>query len=171
VPLKFSPSLIIDCGCLDVEHSPVHLRLLTTDNSLSIAMPPQPSQDAPDEVATTAGDAKKPASQAPDDDSIPGTNFCVSFIGDDDKRSPKSMSTARKWFITMIVSTTSLCVACTSSLYVGTYGQLEKEFQASEIVVTLGLSLFVIGLGLSPMVLAPLSEVCFVLQSIKDERF
>jgi uncharacterized membrane-anchored protein len=89
----------------------------------------------------------------------PPTSFLVSFDGDDDKRSPKSLSTARKWLIVLIVSTTSLCVACTSSLYVGAYGQLEQEFHASEVVVTLGLSLFVVGLGLSPMVLAPLSEV------------
>jgi hypothetical protein len=50
---------------------------------------------------------------------------------------------------------------CTSSLYTSTYGQLEPEFGASRIVCTLGLSLFVAGLGAGPMVLSPLSEVCF----------
>ncbi|GAB1215525.1 hypothetical protein ATERTT37_004716 [Aspergillus terreus] len=68
------------------------------------------------------------------------------------------MSSARKWLIVAIVSSTSLCVACTSSLYTGTYTQVEKDLHASEIVVTLGLSMFVVGLGLSPMILAPLSE-------------
>jgi len=69
------------------------------------------------------------------------------------------MGTLRKWLIVLIVSSTSLCVAGTSSLYVGTYAQLEEEWNSSEVVVTLGLSMFVVGLGLSPMVLAPLSEV------------
>lgn len=32
------------------------------------------------------------------------------------------------------------------------------EFHTSQIVATLGLSLFVIGLGLGPMILAPMSE-------------
>ena len=41
---------------------------------------------------------------------------------------------------------------CTSSLYTSTYDQIEVEYGVSEIVVTLGLSLFVIGLGVGPMV-------------------
>jgi hypothetical protein len=87
------------------------------------------------------------------------TYYQVGFTGDDDPNNPKSMSTLRKWLIVLVVSTTSTCVACTSSIYVGVYGQLEKDFHSSETVVTLGLSMFVVGLGISPMVLAPLSEV------------
>jgi hypothetical protein len=49
---------------------------------------------------------------------------------------------------------------CTSSLYTSTYSQLEPEFGASRLVCTLGLSLFVAGLGTGPMILSPLSEVC-----------
>lgn len=85
--------------------------------------------------------------------------FEVSFIGDEDPDSPRSKSTARKWLIMFIVSTTSLCVACMSSLFSATYAQIEVEFSTSKIIATLGLSLFVFGLGLSPMILAPLSEV------------
>lgn len=48
---------------------------------------------------------------------------------------------------------------CTSALYTSTYAQLEPEFGCSRIVATLGLSLFVVGLGLGPMVMSPLSEV------------
>jgi hypothetical protein len=48
---------------------------------------------------------------------------------------------------------------CTSSLYTSTYGQMASEFDTSRIVCTLGLSLFVMGLGIGPMILAPLSEV------------
>lgn len=88
----------------------------------------------------------------------PETNYQVSFSGDSDPLSPRSMSTLRKWLITLIVSCTSFCVAFTSSIYTTTYDQIMKEFQVSEIVATLGLSLFVVGLALSPMVLAPLSE-------------
>ncbi len=44
-------------------------------------------------------------------------------------------------------------------MYTSTYAQLTEEFQCSQIVATLGLSLFVVGLGLGPMLLGPLSEV------------
>lgn len=46
-----------------------------------------------------------------------------------------------------------------SSIYTSTYGQLVLEFHSSRLVATLGLSLFVAGLGLGPMILSPLSEV------------
>lgn len=48
---------------------------------------------------------------------------------------------------------------CASSLYTLTYDQLVPEFHSSREVATLGLSLFVAGLGLGPMILSPLSEV------------
>lgn len=46
---------------------------------------------------------------------------------------------------------------CTSSIYTSTYAQIKKEFHCSRIVATLGLSLFIVGLGLGPMLLGPLS--------------
>jgi len=46
-----------------------------------------------------------------------------------------------------------------SSIYASTYSQLIIEFHTSQEVATLGLSLFVVGLAISPMVLGPLSEV------------
>ncbi|KAL9603808.1 MAG: hypothetical protein Q9219_000917 [cf. Caloplaca sp. 3 TL-2023] len=51
---------------------------------------------------------------------------------------------------------------CTSSMYTSTYGQITKDFDCSQIVATLGLSLFVIGLGIGPMLLGPLSETMLV---------
>ena len=85
-------------------------------------------------------------------------NFEVTWDGDNDPFNPRSFGRARKWVIVLIVSMSSLCVTCTSSLYTSTYGQLTQEFHVSEEVATLGLSLFVIGLGIGPMVLGPLSE-------------
>lgn len=84
--------------------------------------------------------------------------FEVSFSAADPAY-PLNMGVARKWLLVLIASSTSTCVACTSSLYTATYAQLIAEFGCSEIVATLGLSLFVMGLGLGPMLLAPLSEV------------
>lgn len=78
--------------------------------------------------------------------------------GDSDPLSPRSMSFFRKWVVVIVVSMSSLCVTCTSSIYTSIYGQMTKEFHCSKIVATLGLSLFIMGLGLGPMLLGPLSE-------------
>lgn len=104
--------------------------------------------------------------ELPNDDA---SHFEVKFTGDDDPRNPKSMSTLHKWIIVLIVSSTSLCVACTSSLYTGTYAQVMAEFGSNETITTLGLSMFVVGLGLSPMILAPLSEVSLPARFEKDD--
>ncbi|TVY20810.1 Efflux pump atB [Lachnellula arida] len=78
--------------------------------------------------------------------------------GDSDPLNPRSFGKARKWVIVIIVSMSSLCVTCTSSIYSSTYNQITKEFHCSRIVATLGLSLFIMGLGIGPMLLSPLSE-------------
>ncbi|EXJ91425.1 hypothetical protein A1O1_04537 [Capronia coronata CBS 617.96] len=84
--------------------------------------------------------------------------FEVGWDGPGDPMNPKNMSGGRKWLIVMTLAFGSLCVTCTSSLYTTTYEKMDAEFGNSRIVATLGLSLFVFGLGLSPMILGPLSE-------------
>lgn len=42
-------------------------------------------------------------------------------------------------------------------MYTSTYAQLEEEFNCSREVATVGLSMFILGLGLGPMLLGPLS--------------
>ncbi|KAI1512655.1 MFS general substrate transporter [Pyrenophora tritici-repentis] len=84
--------------------------------------------------------------------------YLVGWDGDADPENPRSMSKLRRWAIVLICAASSLCVTCTSSLYTSTYSQLEPEFGASRLVCTLGLSLFVAGLGTGPMILSPLSE-------------
>ncbi|GAB7360384.1 hypothetical protein MBLNU230_g8341t1 [Neophaeotheca triangularis] len=107
--------------------------------------------------AEDASPSPPPAAAAAEDDSE--KDFTVSFLPDDtDPLSPRNKSTARKWAIVLILSSSALCVTCASALYTQTYPQLEPELGISRLVATLGLSLFVAGLGLGPMFLSPLSE-------------
>lgn len=107
----------------------------------------------------------------------PEKQFEVQWDGGSDPMNPRSRSKARKWLVVILVSMSSLCVyvliyllicsmpmlkqqrTCTSSLYTSTYEQITREFHCSQEVATLGLSVFVMGLGIGPMVVAPLSEV------------
>ncbi|KAJ5894479.1 drug/proton antiporter YHK8 [Penicillium taxi] len=85
------------------------------------------------------------------------TSFIVDWE-ENDSMNPRNMSTARKWLIVIIVSLGSICVTYTSSVYTTTYGQLMPDFKCSREVATLGLSLFIWGLGVGPLFLSPLSE-------------
>ncbi|KAF2269604.1 MFS general substrate transporter [Lojkania enalia] len=84
--------------------------------------------------------------------------YLVTWDGDADPMNPRGITLLRRWIIVLIVSTSSLCVTCTSSLYTITYGQLIPEFNTNRLICTLGLSLYVAGLGTGPMMLSPLSE-------------
>ena len=93
-----------------------------------------------------------------EDDSTANKAFEVAWDGPDDPMNPKNRGVLRKWTIVVTLACGSLCVTCGSSLYTSIYPQMNKEFGSSRIEATLGLSLFVFGLGLSPMILGPLSE-------------
>ncbi|EPE26385.1 MFS general substrate transporter [Glarea lozoyensis ATCC 20868] len=84
--------------------------------------------------------------------------FLVGWEDDRDLKNPRNFHTIRKWLCVTVVSMGSLLVTCTSSLYTSCYGQLHEEFGNSQEVATLGLSLFVVGLAVGPMMASPLSE-------------
>ncbi|KAK5995170.1 Ascochitine biosynthesis cluster MFS transporter [Cladobotryum mycophilum] len=77
----------------------------------------------------------------------------------DNLENPRNFPSWQKWVMVSIVSCSSLCVTCTSALYSSTYNQITVQFHASELAVTVGLSLFIFGMGLGPMLVAPISEV------------
>ena len=101
----------------------------------------------------------------PEDDGIP----VVRLAGANDPLSPLNFSVrfplssriswasrvalyqkAKKYLILALISSCSLCVTSASSMVPFTYEAMREEFEVSEIVATLGLSLFVIGLGWAP---------------------
>jgi len=86
--------------------------------------------------------------------------FLVEWDGDGstDPRCPRSITKARKWVIVLIAAAASFCVTGASSIYTSAYAAMEAEFGNSRIVSTLGLSTFVLGLALGPMLFGPLSE-------------
>ncbi|GAA95045.1 uncharacterized protein L969DRAFT_104736 [Mixia osmundae IAM 14324] len=115
-------------------------------------------------MSTNKGNAAKETRQSSDnsDRTLAETKedkdpFLVSFA-DDDPESPLSWPAWKRWSIVLIISMGATCVTCASSMVASTYTAVEPEFGISEEVATLSLSLFVWGLGISPLFLAPLSE-------------
>ena len=91
-------------------------------------------------------------------DGGPEGKDCEVKFEENDPMNPRNMSTVRKWIVVFTLAFGSLCVTCVSSLYTTTYEQIDVKFHCSTLVSTLGLALFVWGLGLAPMVLGPISE-------------
>lgn len=84
--------------------------------------------------------------------------YIVEFIRQD-PRNPMEWPQVKKWFITCVVAIATLAISLISSAYTGGMAQIIQEFQCSQIVATLGLSLFVLGFAVGPLLWAPASEL------------
>ena len=84
--------------------------------------------------------------------------YLVSWIPND-PRNPMNFSTGTRWFITMVVAIATLAVALVSSAYTGGLVEIMTEFHIGQEVATLGVSLFVVGFAIGPLLWAPLSEM------------
>lgn len=84
--------------------------------------------------------------------------YIVEFIPND-PRNPMEWPDSKKWTITLMVAFATLAVAFVSSAYSGASKQIIAEFHCSTEIVTLGISLFVLGFAIGPLLWAPLSEL------------
>ena len=84
--------------------------------------------------------------------------FIVDYL-DNDGQDAMNFPKGRKWAIAILQSLSTFAVTFASSVYVGGIEGVTQCFDVSVEVATLGLSLFVLGFALGPLIWAPLSEV------------
>ncbi|KAL1854842.1 hypothetical protein VTK73DRAFT_8687 [Phialemonium thermophilum] len=84
--------------------------------------------------------------------------YLVDFLHDD-RQDAMTFTQGRKWTIAILQSLSTFAVTFASSVYVSGIEGVTRHFDVSREVATLGLSLFVLGFALGPLVWAPLSEL------------
>ena len=84
--------------------------------------------------------------------------YLVEFIPDD-PRNPMFFSKSKKWLITLLVAFVTLAVSFVSSAYSGGMAQIMEEFEVDSEVAVLGISLFVLGFAIGPLLWGPMSEM------------
>ncbi|KAL2112244.1 hypothetical protein VUR80DRAFT_8199 [Thermomyces stellatus] len=84
--------------------------------------------------------------------------YLVSWLPQD-PRNPMTLRNRTKWCITFITAFNTLAVSLLSSAYSGGVIEIIAEFQVSQTVAILGVSLFVLGFAIGPLLWAPLSEL------------
>jgi len=72
---------------------------------------------------------------------------------------PLNWSTFKKVFITFQICLLTFSVYIGSAIYTAGTEDIVKEFGVSQVKATLGLTLFVAGYGIGPMIWAPMSEI------------
>jgi hypothetical protein len=66
----------------------------------------------------------------------------------DDMRHPYNWPKSKKYTILLVLCLAAVCVTATSSIQASTYASIEREFNFSRPEAVLGVSLYVLGLGL-----------------------
>lgn len=84
--------------------------------------------------------------------------YVLEFIPND-PRNPMLFPDWKKWALTVAVAIATLAVAFASSAYSGGVSQIIEEFHTSSEIATLGISLFVLGFAIGPLLWAPFSEL------------
>ncbi|KAK7546774.1 major facilitator superfamily domain-containing protein [Phyllosticta paracitricarpa] len=84
--------------------------------------------------------------------------FIVTWI-ENDPRNPMQWSQTLRWLVCISVAISTLAVAFVSSAYSGGVQQMMMDLGASKEVAILGVSLFVLGFAIGPLVWAPCSEL------------
>lgn len=82
----------------------------------------------------------------------------VTWDGPNDPDNPQNYTSSRKVFITFIWVYSNLATTIASSIWSSGTSAIEAQFHESTIVVTLGVSLFLLGYTVGPPVWGPLSE-------------
>lgn len=88
-----------------------------------------------------------------------GSDANIVSFQPNDPENPRNWPRWRKWLLISSVLFVDLTVSYGASAYSPASSNFAKDFHVSTEVATLGLSVYVGGLALGPMLLAPLSEV------------
>ncbi|KAK0563185.1 hypothetical protein OC844_002328 [Tilletia horrida] len=83
--------------------------------------------------------------------------YIVSWLPND-REDPMNTAEWYKWATTIMVSLVTLAVGIGSSAYSGAIQGIKEQFGGTEVQLTLGVSLWVLGFALGPLLWAPISE-------------
>ncbi|THX81670.1 putative caffeine resistance protein 5 [Aureobasidium pullulans] len=83
----------------------------------------------------------------------------VDWWGPNDPECPTNWSQGKKFFVTFLICLLTTSIYIGSSIYSAGEQQITMVFGVSTVVATIGLTLFVAGYGLGPMIWSPMSEI------------
>ncbi|THV86385.1 multidrug resistance protein-like protein [Aureobasidium pullulans] len=87
-----------------------------------------------------------------------GKYLLIDFL-ENDPDNPLNWSTGKKCFVTFCLCFLTLSIYIGSAIYTSGLPFLTEAFGVSTEVVTIGLTLYVLGYGIGPMIWSPLSEI------------
>lgn len=83
----------------------------------------------------------------------------VDWYFTDDQSNPHNWSNKKRLLITMLICFYTFVVYTTSAIYTSSVPGVMERFGVGNVLATLGLSLYVLGYGVGPLIFSPLSEI------------
>jgi len=94
-----------------------------------------------------------------DQDDEEKDKIIVDWYGDDDQENPQNWSLVKKCYLTFLIMLMTSSVYMGSSIYSPAVLQAVEYFGVGQVTATLGISLFVVGYGVGPLFLSPMTEI------------
>ncbi|KAF5314820.1 hypothetical protein D9619_007394 [Psilocybe cf. subviscida] len=98
-------------------------------------------------------------SMSREDTLIPESTTLVDWYDENDQENPMNWSLRKRIFVLGLISFLTFSVYIGSAIYTPSIPGIIERFQVSQTTATLGLSLYVIGYGVGPLLFSPLSEL------------
>lgn len=143
------------------------LALLNNDIDVSDLPTPDPSTPAPVAKADSSSASADAELQAVTKTrSVPivpektkDGKVLVTWYATDDPEDPHNWTNVRRGLIAAIICLYTFVVYTTSAIYTSSTEGVMREFGVSQLKASLGLSLYVLGYGVGPLLFSPLSEI------------
>ncbi|OJD37767.1 multidrug resistance protein [Diplodia corticola] len=110
---------------------------------------------------TTSPDGRNQAGADADAENGKDT-LLVTWYGPDDPANPQNWSVGKKFFVTFEICLLTFSIYIGSAIYTPGIQDVMQKFGVSQVAATLGLTLFVAGYGLGPMIWSPMSEIPYI---------
>ncbi|KAH4860702.1 hypothetical protein HBH70_148270 [Parastagonospora nodorum] len=108
---------------------------------------------------TQVGDGFNEASGVKVDPEKGRDRHVVDWYGPDDPQNPRNWSRAKKFFVTFEICFLTFSVYIGSAIYTPGLIDVTQVFGVAQVPATLGLTLYVAGYGLGPIIWSPMSEI------------
>ncbi|KAK7204365.1 MSF drug transporter [Myxozyma melibiosi] len=134
-----------------------HLRILPTTNTSKIS--PFSLRYGHYNYFTADDSHEEIADFTPQPTHVDLEKFVVGFDGPDDPYSPLNWPLRKKIYTTLVYSLCTFGPQMSSSIYGSVASNISTQFDEPTLISLLGVTVFMIGIGLGPMLFAPVSEL------------
>ncbi|KAI5291988.1 hypothetical protein KEM52_006707 [Ascosphaera acerosa] len=142
---------------IDEEEQSIGLR------EIAVAPPASSSSDSDEPSQSSDTQGSKPAASTPEKAKLPapgeGAAAVVGWYSEDDPENPQNWSGWKKSILVALIFYYTFAVYGGSAIYTSSLDGVMERFGVSPVAAELGLSMYVLGYGIGPLIWAPMSEI------------